>query len=211
MSSTPETLRVKIFADGAEKAGMLEMYRNPLIEGFTTNPTLMRKAGIADYRAFAQDILREIPDRPISFEVFTDEFEEMERQASEIVADAARRCGQNYVNHRWLGGMLTNWKTVKKSIDSYKSLLDIEAAEDRAEQYSKKELANLAAHYAAEVYLVNKWVGQVLKKIEELGLSGFEGTIKGIIESQPMRDPAWDCSRMKTSSAFATIWEAGGA
>ncbi|MBI3273328.1 MAG: transaldolase [Planctomycetes bacterium] len=77
-------LRVKIFADGADKAGMLEMYRQPYIKGFTTNPTLMRKAGISDYRAFAKDILREIPDRPISLEVFSDEFEEMERHALEI-------------------------------------------------------------------------------------------------------------------------------
>jgi transaldolase len=80
----PEELKVKIFADGADKAGMLEMYRNPLIKGFTTNPTLMRKAGITDYRAFALDILSEIKDRPISFEVFADEFDEMERQALEI-------------------------------------------------------------------------------------------------------------------------------
>jgi len=77
-------LKIKIFADGADKAGMFEMYRNPLIKGFTTNPTLMRKAGISDYRAFAQEIVRAIPDRPISFEVFSDEFEEMERQALEI-------------------------------------------------------------------------------------------------------------------------------
>ena len=74
-------LRVKIFADGADKAGMLEMYRNDLIKGFTTNPTLMRKAGITDYRAFARDILRAIPDKLISFEVFSDDFEEMQRQA----------------------------------------------------------------------------------------------------------------------------------
>ncbi|MBI5304091.1 MAG: transaldolase [Chloroflexi bacterium] len=74
-------LRVKIFADGADKAGMLEMYRQPFIKGFTTNPTLMRKAGIADYTAFARDMLQAIPDRPISFEVFSDEFAEMERQA----------------------------------------------------------------------------------------------------------------------------------
>jgi transaldolase len=77
-------LRVKIFADGADKAGMLELYRNPLIRGFTTNPTLMRKAGISDYRAFALDILQAIPDRPVSFEVFSDKFDEMERQAREI-------------------------------------------------------------------------------------------------------------------------------
>jgi len=77
-------LQVKIFADGADKAGMLEMYAKPLIQGFTTNPTLMRKAGVSDYRAFAKEILLAIPDRPISFEVFADEFDEMERQAREI-------------------------------------------------------------------------------------------------------------------------------
>ncbi|MBI2503694.1 MAG: transaldolase [Candidatus Latescibacteria bacterium] len=79
-------LRVKIFADGADRDGMLALYRNPLIAGFTTNPTLMRKAGIADYRTFAKEILGEITDRPISFEVFSDEFEEMERQAMEIAS-----------------------------------------------------------------------------------------------------------------------------
>jgi transaldolase len=79
-----EDLKVKIFADGAEKAGMLEMYAKPYIKGFTTNPTLMHKVGLTDYRAFARDIVEAIPDRPISFEVFSDEFEEMERQAREI-------------------------------------------------------------------------------------------------------------------------------
>ena len=79
-------LRIKLFADGADRAGMLEMYRNPLIKGFTTNPTLMRKAGIADYPAFAREIVAAIPDRPISFEVFSDEFDEMERQAAAIAA-----------------------------------------------------------------------------------------------------------------------------
>jgi transaldolase len=79
-----QKLRIKVFADGADRKGMLEMYANPLVAGFTTNPTLMRKAGISDYRRFAHDILKEIPDRPISFEVFADEFPEMERQAMEI-------------------------------------------------------------------------------------------------------------------------------
>jgi len=79
-----DQLKVKLFADGADKAGMLEMYRKPFVKGFTTNPTLMRKAGITDYRAFAREILDAIPDRPISFEVFSDEFDEMERQAREI-------------------------------------------------------------------------------------------------------------------------------
>jgi transaldolase len=81
---SPDALRIKLFADGADKAGMLDMYRNPRIQGFTTNPTLMRKAGIADYAAFAREIVSAIPDRPISFEVFSDEFDEMERQASLI-------------------------------------------------------------------------------------------------------------------------------
>jgi transaldolase len=77
-------LTVKLFADGADAAEMRELYRNPLIRGFTTNPTLMRKAGVTAYQAFARDILQAIPDRPISFEVFSDEFVEMERQALEI-------------------------------------------------------------------------------------------------------------------------------
>lgn len=79
-------LRISIFADGADRSGMLEMYQKPWIKGFTTNPTLMRKAGVADYRAFAQDILLAIPNRPISFEVFADEFDEMERQAFQIAS-----------------------------------------------------------------------------------------------------------------------------
>lgn len=79
-----QELTVKIFADGADRAGMLEMYRLPHISGFTTNPTLMRKAGLSDYQAFARDIVQAIPDRPISFEVFSDEFDEMERQANLI-------------------------------------------------------------------------------------------------------------------------------
>src|ERR1035437_2870458 len=77
-------LTVKIFADGADKAGMLEMYAKPYIKGMTTNPTLMRKAGITNYKQFARDVLAAIPDRPISFEVFSDDFAEMERQALEI-------------------------------------------------------------------------------------------------------------------------------
>ena len=81
-----EALSVKIFADGANLAAMLELYQRPYIKGFTTNPTLMRKAGITDYEAFARDVLRAIPDRPISFEVFSDEFPEMERQAREIAS-----------------------------------------------------------------------------------------------------------------------------
>ena len=79
-----ETLKVKIFADGADKNGMLEMYEKPYIKGLTTNPTLMKKAGITDYRAFCKDILTHIKDKPLSFEVFSDDFDEMERQALEI-------------------------------------------------------------------------------------------------------------------------------
>ena len=79
-------LKVKLFADGADKSGILELYKDPLIKGFTTNPTLMCKAGISDYAAFAHDLLATISDRPISFEVFSDEFSEMERQAREIAS-----------------------------------------------------------------------------------------------------------------------------
>src|SRR5262249_35431975 len=79
-------LKIKIFADGADLQGMLEIYREPYIRGFTTNPTLMRKAGISDYQAFARKVLAAIPDRPISFEVFADEFSQMESQALEIAS-----------------------------------------------------------------------------------------------------------------------------
>jgi len=77
-------LKVKLFADGADNLGMLDMYSNSSISGFTTNPTLMKAAGIKDYKSFAQDILSHINDKPISFEVFSDDFEEMEKQALEI-------------------------------------------------------------------------------------------------------------------------------
>ena len=79
-------LTVKLFADGADKATMLDLYRHPLIKGFTTNPTLMRKAGVTDYEAFARELLSAIPDRPISFEVFSDDFAEMARQARTIAS-----------------------------------------------------------------------------------------------------------------------------
>lgn len=79
-----EMLKVKIFADGADKTSMLEMYEKPYIKGLTTNPTLMKKVGITDYRAFCKDILTHIKDKPLSFEVFSDDFAEMERQAMEI-------------------------------------------------------------------------------------------------------------------------------
>jgi len=81
-----DQLKIKLFADGADLAGMKAMYANPLIKGFTTNPTLMRKAGITDYKTFALDVLRAIPDRPVSFEVFADELDQMEAQAHEIAS-----------------------------------------------------------------------------------------------------------------------------
>ena len=76
-----EKLKVRIFADGADREGMLALYQDPLIGGMTTNPTLMNNAGIRDYEAFAKDILSVVRDKPISFEVFSDEFPEMRRQA----------------------------------------------------------------------------------------------------------------------------------
>ena len=77
-------LRIKLFADGANLAEMVEMYRNPLIAGFTTNPTLMRKSAIVDYEAFAREVLRAIPDRPVSFEVFADDLPGMLAQGRAI-------------------------------------------------------------------------------------------------------------------------------
>jgi len=85
MKSVSE-LRVQIFADGADKASMLELHRQPHIKGFTTNPTLMRATGVTDYEGFARDLLATIQDRPISFEVFADEEQEMEEQARHIAA-----------------------------------------------------------------------------------------------------------------------------
>lgn len=79
-------LRIKIFADGADETGIARLAADPIIKGFTTNPTLMRAAGIADYEAFARRVLTLVPGFPISFEVFADEFDEMERQARRIAA-----------------------------------------------------------------------------------------------------------------------------
>jgi len=79
-------LRVKIFADGADKASILQLSKNRLIAGFTTNPTLMRKAGVVDYTHFAREVLEAVTDRPVSFEVLSDEFKEMEAQAREIAS-----------------------------------------------------------------------------------------------------------------------------
>jgi transaldolase len=81
-----DRLKAHIYADGADLKGLLDLYRNPLIKGLTTNPTLMRKAGIADYERFAREVLQEVKIKPISFEVFSDEFPEMRRQALKIAA-----------------------------------------------------------------------------------------------------------------------------
>src|ERR1035441_10188654 len=81
---TLKDLNIKIFADGADKKGMLELNANPLITGMTTNPTLMRKSGLTDFEAFARDILQGITAKPLSLEVFSDEFPEMKRQALKI-------------------------------------------------------------------------------------------------------------------------------
>lgn len=84
--SQVDVWRVKIFSDGADFDGIMKMYANPLIKGFTTNPTLMRKAGLTDYEAFGRKLLAAIPDRPVSLEVFADDFDEMERQAMAIAS-----------------------------------------------------------------------------------------------------------------------------
>ena len=81
-----EDLKIKIFSDGADRKNMLDMNSNTFIKGLTTNPSLMKKAGIKDYEAFAKDILSVIKEKPISFEVFSDEFDEMEKQAARIAS-----------------------------------------------------------------------------------------------------------------------------
>ena len=86
MQNQLQQLKVKLFADGADKAGILSLNSNALIQGMTTNPTLMRKAGVKDYEAFAKDILQSVTTKPISFEVFSDDFPEMKRQALKIAA-----------------------------------------------------------------------------------------------------------------------------
>lgn len=83
---TADALTVKVFADGGDLESIRTVAANPLVRGFTTNPTLMRQAGVADYRAFAREVIEEIGDRPISFEVFSDDFDDMERQALQIAS-----------------------------------------------------------------------------------------------------------------------------
>ncbi|MDX2187062.1 MAG: transaldolase [Opitutaceae bacterium] len=86
MTKSLSDLKVQIYADGADKAGILDLYAKPFIKGLTTNPTLMKKAGIKDYEAFARDILQTVTAKPISLEVFSDEFPEMKRQGLKIAS-----------------------------------------------------------------------------------------------------------------------------
>jgi transaldolase len=86
MEKSLSSLKIKIFADGADKTGILSLNSNPLIQGMTTNPTLMRKVGIKDYEAFAKDVLQSVKEKPISFEVFSDDFSEMRRQGLKIAS-----------------------------------------------------------------------------------------------------------------------------
>lgn len=109
-----EDFRIKIFGDGAEKASMLELAGKPYIKGFTTNPTLMRKAGIADYETFGKEMLSLIKDKPISFEVFSDEFPEMERQARLI---------SSWADNVYVKIPITNTKG-ESSVDLIKKLAD---------------------------------------------------------------------------------------
>ena len=105
-------LKVKLFADGADKSGILEMDKNPQISGFTTNPTLMKAAGIKDYKAFSLDILSHIKEKPISLEVFSDDFIEMEKQALEIAS---------WANNIYVKIPITNTKS-ESSLDLIHSL-----------------------------------------------------------------------------------------
>src|SRR5690348_7802600 len=86
MPKSLHDLKLKIYADGADKAGILELYAKPYIKGLTTNPTLMRKAGVTNYEAFARDILQTVTTKPLSLEVLSDDFAEMRRQAEKIAS-----------------------------------------------------------------------------------------------------------------------------
>ena len=93
-------LKVKIFADGADLDGIRTMAANPLIKGFTTNPTLMRKAGVEDYKGFALDVLKIVTDRPVSFEVFADEFESVGQTGEVLKCHGAGTSGTCDWHHR---------------------------------------------------------------------------------------------------------------
>jgi len=84
MAMTRDNFKIKIYADGADINGMKEMYKTGYVSGFTTNPTLMKKAGIIDFETFAKEVVKEIPNLPLSFEVFSDDFETMEKEARKI-------------------------------------------------------------------------------------------------------------------------------
>jgi transaldolase len=128
-------LRVKLFADGANKDSMLELCAKPYIKGLTTNPTLMRKAGVADYRAFARELLAEIRDKPVSFEVLSDDFVQMEREALEIAGWADNVCVKIPVTNtrressRTLIGRLTSRK-VKVNVTAVMTLEQVRQVVD---------------------------------------------------------------------------------
>lgn len=141
---TLDQLKVKIFADGADLDGILELYKNKYISGFTTNPTLMNKSGIKDYEGFARRLLEHVSDHPISFEVFSDEFDEMERQAMKIaswgknvyvkipVTNTRRESSANVVRRLVLEGIQLN-VTALLTLDQVKVISD--ALEDCAPSY----------------------------------------------------------------------------
>ena len=86
MTTDLASLSIKVFADGADRAGIFALSQNPVVRGFTTNPTLMRAAGVVEYEPFAREILEIVPELPVSFEVLSDDFDDMERQALKIAA-----------------------------------------------------------------------------------------------------------------------------
>lgn len=141
--SVTEKLKVKIFADGADFDGIMKMYANPLIRGFTTNPTLMRKAGIADYEAFARKLLAAVPDRPVSLEVFADDFAEMARQAKVIaswgrnvnvkipVSNTRREFAGSVIREASAAGVVVN-VTAVMTLDQVRAIAEVLAPETPA-------------------------------------------------------------------------------
>ncbi len=176
-----EQLNVQIFADGADKEDMLKAYRLPHVKGFTTNPSLMRKAGITDYEAFAKEILSAITDRSISFEVFADVFSEMERQARRIA-----RWGKNV--------------SVKVPITNTKR----ESAVPLIHKLSQDGIAlNVTAIFTLEQ------VQQVVDAVKDDGAPCFVSVFAGRIADtgrDPMPLMAEAVQRLKQASNTELIW-----
>jgi len=177
-------LKTKIFADTADKASMLDMYTLPFIKGLTTNPTLIRKAGVSDYRAFAKDVLNEIKDKPISFEVFSDDFSEMERQALEIAS-----WGSNvYVKIPIMNTQRETCYTLIKKLSDQKVKLNITAI--MTMEQVEKAISVLNVHVAS-------YISVFAGRIADTGIDPMPIMAEAVklLKVNPMAELIWASSR----------------